>query len=221
LLQIGWDLLKDPTGGDFFQQGLSRWVACMKAQQGGHAGHFLLHGRIIISTGVVIICILTRCCGSFRLGGGGQGWNTQGSQKNSTRLLRLEFWTHALVVFLAKRMVLVPGEPMEQVIFRNPKQVCELLVILGHEFGLWGGQIGIVLAALVGDLQNVVNIFDGAEAFGVQVQFTGSLQLCKSCLQMELNGFGGPAFPAANLTNINSIAGNERYDVSLQSIQYI
>ena len=58
---------------------------------------------------------------------------------------------------------------MEEVILGNLKERGELFVVLGHQLCLWRRDVRVLLAALVRDLENVVDILDSAEAFRVQV----------------------------------------------------
>ena len=85
-------------------------------------------------------------------------------------MLCLDFVTHTLVVLLAKYIVFVPGKRVEEIVFRNPKQFDELLVVFGHELRFWGSKVGIALSTMVRDLQNVVNVFNRSEPFCVQLK---------------------------------------------------
>ena len=59
------------------------------------------------------------------------------------------------------------------------------------------------------DLQDVVNVFDGAESFRVSVQDTGRFQLRKAGLEVQFNRLGGPTFPAADLKCMARVEDNQ------------
>ena len=96
-------------------------------------------------------------------------------------------------------MVFEPCKGMEKIILRDPEQCSKLLVVFGHQFRLGWGEFWVLLAALMRNLQDIVYVFNSAESFGVQVQDTGSFQLGKSSLQMQLDRLVRPSFPATNL----------------------
>ena len=88
---------------------------------------------------------------------------------------------------------------MKEVILTNPEQGGELFIICCHKLSLWWRSIGVGLTACMGDLQNVVNIFDRSEPFGIKVQDRGSFQLRETSLKMQLDRVGAPSFPTTDL----------------------
>jgi len=88
---------------------------------------------------------------------------------------------------------------VKEMILRHPEQRGELLVVFGHELGLGWWQIRILLAALMRNLQNVVNVLHRTKSLRVQVQDAGGLQLRESRLKVQLDSIGRPTFPATNL----------------------
>ena len=64
---------------------------------------------------------------------------------------------------------------MEEIVLTYPEERSKLLVVRRHELGLGRGDIRIVLAASMTDLQDMVDIFNSTEAFRVSVKNTGRL----------------------------------------------
>ena len=89
---------------------------------------------------------------------------------------------------------------MKQIVLRYPKQIGQLFIVSSHDlcFG-WGDVDTWDLTPSSADLQNVVNVLYGTEAFGVQTKGGSGFKLNKTCLEVKLDGFGSPSFPSSNL----------------------
>ena len=49
------------------------------------------------------------------------------------------------------------------------------------------------------NLQNIVNVFDCPESFGIEMKDAGRLKLSKPSLKVQLNSLIGPSFPSPDL----------------------
>mmetsp|Transcript_5524 Transcript_5524/g.6735 ORF Transcript_5524/g.6735 Transcript_5524/m.6735 type:complete len:215 (+) Transcript_5524:643-1287(+) len=186
-------------GSNFRKEGLTSGVSCMESQKCSHAGGLFLGNVIFDGTRNSMLSTLgifiTRCLVIFSRKCG----DTQGCQQDGGRLHLHHFFTHTTIVFLTQGVIFVPCKSTEQIIFTHPKESGKFFVVGRHKLGFGRWCIGHSLTTNMTNLKNVVDIFDCAESFRVQVQHTGGFQLFKTCLQMQFNTFGRPTFPASYL----------------------
>mmetsp|Transcript_1044 Transcript_1044/g.2169 ORF Transcript_1044/g.2169 Transcript_1044/m.2169 type:complete len:383 (+) Transcript_1044:970-2118(+) len=181
LPQVRRDVVHDPLGPDLAQQGLARRVASVETQQGRHPRPLLL-GDVVLEGGgdgrSAVPVVGARCplgirrCGSVPLHRRG---DAQGAQQDRGRLEGPGLGRHAAVVLAAEGVELVPGECVEQVVLGHPEELGELLVVRGHKLCLGHGAGGHGASGLggeaagagVGNLEDVVDVLNSAEALGV------------------------------------------------------
>lgn len=99
---------------------------------------------------------------------------------------------------------------MEKVIFADPEEVRQLLVVSRHDLGLGGRDLHAGdLAAGAADLEDVVNVLDGAEALGVETEGRRCVQLDEASLELEFDGLGSPSLPSSNLCVRKRVHGSK------------
>mmetsp|Transcript_24829 Transcript_24829/g.47561 ORF Transcript_24829/g.47561 Transcript_24829/m.47561 type:complete len:251 (+) Transcript_24829:1899-2651(+) len=176
----------------------------MKSEECSHARHLFLRDVVLNRRldGVPPKGFSGAPTSLLRVGGG----NAQCRQENRAGLHPLHFGAHPSIELLAQRVILIPRECMEEIVFTDPEQIGELFVVCSHDFGLGGRYVDArELTASFGNLENIINVLDGAETLRVEAKSRRSLELGKARLKVEFYGIGGPSFPSSDLIILSPI----------------